>query len=111
MKLWTGPKTFFVVVSLTMASALVVSSTGCSTYNRTHETSEEAAEDDSITSRVTAALTDTGGYKFSDVHVHTFKRRVQLSGFVDTDHHKDQAGIVAQQVDGVRTVINNITVK
>jgi hyperosmotically inducible protein len=112
MKVWNTFKTFFVIVCLAAGTTGIMTATaGCSTYNRTHESDEEAAADQSLTSHVMAALADTGGYKFSDVQVNTFKGRVQLSGFVDTSAHKDQAGSVAQQVDGVKEVINNITVK
>jgi osmotically-inducible protein OsmY len=84
--------------------------TGCYS-DRTHESSAESAEDDNISSRVVAALAATSDYKYSDVQVNTFKRRVQLSGFVDSSDHKDRAETVAKQVDGVKEVINNITVK
>src|ERR1700690_2180922 len=109
MKVLDAIKTLSLVVCLA-AGGMTMVTAGCST-DRTHESSDEATEDAAISARVVSALADTGGYKFSDVQVNTFKRRVQLSGFVDSDAHKNQAGTVAQQVDGIKEVINNITVK
>jgi osmotically-inducible protein OsmY len=84
---------------------------GCASDDRTHETSGEALNDASISSHVVAALADSSDYKYSDVQANTFKGTVQLSGFVDTGTHKDQAGMVAKNVEGVKDVINNISVK
>jgi osmotically-inducible protein OsmY len=110
MKVFNAGRTFFAIVCLATGS-MVLLTDGCSTYNRTHETDSEYAVDAALSAHVSAALAATGGYKFSDVQVNTFKSRVQLSGFVDTPAHKDQAGTVAQQVDGVKEIINNIIVK
>jgi osmotically-inducible protein OsmY len=60
---------------------------------------------------VVAALSAASDYKYADVTVNSFKGRVQLSGFVDSGDHKDRAEAMTKQVDGVREVINNITVK
>jgi osmotically-inducible protein OsmY len=109
MKIMRTLNTFIVIGCLAIGSAMV-GVTGCSS-DRTHESSAEAAADDNISSRVVAALAATSDYKYSDVQVNTFKCRVQLSGFVDSSDHKDKAETVAKQVDGVKEVINNITVK
>ena len=84
---------------------------GCASEDRTHETAGEGVNDDEITTHVMAALAASSDYKYSDVHASTYKSKVQLSGFVDTGAHKDQAETVAKQVEGVKGVINNITVK
>lgn len=94
-----------------LASGMVFGLMGCSSEDRTHETSGETINDDLITSHVMAALQATSDYKYSDVQANTFKGKVQLSGFVDTGAHKDQAAQVAKQVEGVKDVINNITVE
>ena len=50
-------------------------------------------------------------YKYPDVKVTTFKGTVQLSGFVDTHAQKSQAGTLAKNAAGVKSVVNNISVK
>jgi osmotically-inducible protein OsmY len=45
------------------------------------------------------------------VQVTTFKGTVQLSGFVDTGAQKSQAADIAKNVQDVKDVVNNITVK
>ena len=47
----------------------------------------------------------------TDVHVKTYKGVVDLSGFVNSEAEITEAGIVARQVSGVRTVHNNLIVK
>lgn len=84
---------------------------GCASDNRLHESDERKAMDDAISAHVATALAATADYKFESVHVATFKGDVQLSGFVNSGAHKDQAEQVAKQVDGVKDVINNITVR
>jgi hyperosmotically inducible protein len=68
-------------------------------------------DDKSLTSRVHDALDNNGEYKFEEVNVTVFKGTVQLSGFVNTVDQKTKAGEIARQVQGVRDVVNNITVK
>jgi hypothetical protein len=62
-----------------------------------------------ITETVEEKLQAEPVYKFSDVDVKTFAGVVQLSGFVGTEEQKARAGEVAQHVDGVTRVVNNIT--
>jgi hyperosmotically inducible protein len=109
MKILNAIKSFFLMACL--AGGVIAVTVGCASEDRTHETSGESVNDAMITSHVNDALAATSDYKFSDVQVNTFKRRVQLSGFVDTGAHKDQAERVAKEIEGVKDVINNITVK
>jgi osmotically-inducible protein OsmY len=43
--------------------------------------------------------------------VASFKRGVQLSGFVPTQTDRSRAEVIARDVDGVRSVTNSIQVK
>lgn len=104
-------KTFVVIACLSTASMGIIGMTGCASGDRTHETTGEDINDSMISSHVAAALAASSDYKFEDVHVATFKGRVQLSGFADSGAHKDQAAMIARQVEGVKDVVNNITVK
>jgi osmotically-inducible protein OsmY len=90
--------------------------TGCQMINRhTEETSGRTAgrtlDDATITSTVKDKLKSEQVYKFNNVDVTTFDGVVQLSGFVNTDDQKRRAGELAQQVDGVTQVDNNISLK
>jgi hyperosmotically inducible periplasmic protein len=74
-------------------------------------TTGQYIDDKSLTSRVNDALAHNGEYKFDEVNVTVFKGTVQLNGFVNTVDQKTRAGEIAQQVQGVRDVVNNVTVK
>jgi len=98
---------------LCVAFALAVCSVGglvgCA-GDRYHESTGEYVDDTSLTGRVKDAL-GHDDYKYPDVKVTTFKGTVQLSGFVNDSSEKDRAAKIAQGVQGVRQVDNNITIK
>lgn len=97
------------------ASAIlaVMALTGCDTMH--HDSADRTAgrmlDDKHITMNVQSKLKEEPVYKFSDVDVKTFSGVVQLSGFVSSDEQKNRAGELAQQVDGVQRVVNNISLK
>jgi len=68
-------------------------------------------DDRATSSRVRSALSTNPEYKFDLVNVVTFKGEVQLSGFVNAKAQKSTAGDIAKNVEGVKQVANNITVK
>ena len=70
-----------------------------------------AVDDGTLKSDVDHALTHNPEYKFDGVKVAAHDGAVQLSGFVDTEGQKTEAGDIAKQVPGVKDVINNIAVK
>ncbi len=84
--------------------------TGCA-GDRYHDSTGESIDDSGTTMRVKHALSDDAEYKYEDVKVTTFKGTVQLSGFVDTSAQKSRARDIAKNVEGVKDVENNITVK
>lgn len=76
------------------------------------ESGEEYADNAAITARVKTALANDGGLGlFSRVSVETFDRVVQLSGFVPGFDDKVRAGQIAQGVEGVRSVRNDLVVQ
>jgi osmotically-inducible protein OsmY len=99
-----------VAVCLGLPVAVVTLTTGCAgdRYNRS---TGEYIDDKGLSMRVRSALGDNAEYKFSDVSVTSFKGTVQLSGFVNSSDQKAKAGTIAKNVEGVRNVENNITVK
>jgi osmotically-inducible protein OsmY len=110
MKTLHSLKTLVAVLTLSVAGMGLVSSTGCISSGRPHETISQDQEDRDITSRVEAALRATD-YQYPDVKVETIDRAVKLSGSVDSSHHKDEAGRLAQQGVDVKEVINHVSVQ
>ena len=74
-------------------------------------TAGQYVDDKTLASQVNSALGNNADYKFEEVNVTAFKGTVQLSGFVNSADQKTKAGEIAGQVQGVREVVNNITVK
>ena len=83
---------------------------GCAS-TRTQESSGEYMDSSVITAKVKAAMFDDKTLKVFDINVETFKDVVQLSGFVNSAEIKNQAGVVAGRVSGVKSVKNDLIVK
>lgn len=75
------------------------------------ESTGEYLDSSTTTTKVKASLVDQLGTSGFSVKVKTYKDRVQLSGFVDTQRIKQRAGTIASGVDGVKSVRNDIIVK
>src|SRR6185503_2767552 len=96
------------------ATVAMLGFSGCESWG--HKSSDERStgrvvDDKQITERVEDGLKREPVYKFNEVEVKTFSAVVQLSGFVNTDDQKRRAGEIAQQVQGVAQVVNNISLK
>lgn len=101
------------IMTLSVALVLSVAApqlTGC-VGNRYKESTGEVIDDSGITHRVKASLGRDTMYKYPDVKVATFKGTVQLSGFVNDRAQKSRATELAKDVEGVKEVVNNITIK
>jgi hyperosmotically inducible protein len=108
----TQTNSLWLALGLGFLTAVIVATfTGCVAGDRYNRSTGEYIDDKSIKSRVTEALNDNPEYKFEVVNVTSFKGTVQLSGFVDTWAQKLNAAKIAKQVQGVRDVENDITVK
>jgi hyperosmotically inducible protein len=110
MKIQTNSLCLALCLSVSTAAAMATF-TGCVAGDRYNRSTGEYIDDKSVDSRVKDALKDNPEYKFEDVNVTSFKGTVQLSGFVDTWAQKLNAADIAKQVQGVRDVENDITVK
>ncbi|HPU55760.1 MAG TPA: BON domain-containing protein, partial [Verrucomicrobiota bacterium] len=93
------------------AAVVLAGLTGCQTRDTSDRTAGRIIDDKAITERVEDRLKEDPLYKFTGVDVRTFAGVVQLSGFVDTQEQKNRAGELAQNVQGVTRVINNIALK
>jgi len=70
-----------------------------------------AVEDATITTKVKSAVLAEPGLKTLQIGVDTKEGVVTLSGTVDTPVLKEKAMQIAQQVDGVRSVVDNLAIK
>lgn len=96
------------VASICAAIAVSGLTTGCHTEGRSAGT---YIDDRLVSSKVKGALNDSPIYKYPNVDVSSFNGTVQLNGFVESQAQKDQAAQVASQVQGVKQLVNNITVQ
>src|SRR5262245_45836948 len=77
---------------------------------RADRSTGEYIDDNTVNASVKAALIADKTTKAHESNVETYKGVVQLSGFVESDKEKDAASQIAQGVDGVKEVRNNISV-
>jgi hyperosmotically inducible periplasmic protein len=94
----------------TTVTVATITTTGCSNspYKRS---SGEYLDDQTLTARVKSALFSDPNVSGFQVNVDSYKGTVSLSGFVDTAAQKARAEDVARQVNGVRQVQNNLSVR
>lgn len=96
-----------------VAAALLVATGGlaaCSSTPR-QESTGEYVDSAAITTKVKAAILNEPTLKSMQISVETFKDAVQLSGFVDSSASRSKAGEVARNVEGVKSVKNDLVVK
>jgi osmotically-inducible protein OsmY len=83
---------------------------GCaSTEDR--RSADEQIEDTVTLSRVKTALLASGETDGTRIAVDVFRGRVQLDGAVSSEAERDAATRVAEGVDGVRSVENNLELR
>lgn len=92
------------LVATTMAAAILA---GCGSADRR---TGEYLDDQSINARVKTSLLQDDTVSGMDVSTTTYDGVVQLSGFADNQEQQQRAEEVASKVDGVESVINNITI-
>lgn len=103
------------VLSL-VASGLVAFAAVSANAEEMMENLGENAEDAAITTKVKAALlkkqlVEGEDYNSWGIHVDTDDHVVTLSGEVENEEDKEEAGEAAQKVKGVTSVNNNLTVE
>ncbi|HEY6821564.1 MAG TPA: BON domain-containing protein, partial [Burkholderiales bacterium] len=85
-------------ISVFLAAVALVA--GC-TSTPTQESTGQYMDDSAITAKVKAAIFNDASLKSAEINVETFKRQVQLSGFVSSSANMDEAVAVARGVGGV----------
>ena len=89
----------------------MASATDSSATDRATTTAAKNAEDDAISAKVKAAIVADPGLSTLQIDVDTKNSVVTLNGTVDTAVSKERAEQIAQSVGGVRSVVDNLTVK
>ena len=97
----------FIAPALFAASALLAA---CASTSRTEGTGEYF-DDTLITTKVKAAVLAEPTLKSAEINVETFKGKVQLSGFVNSQGDIEKAVAVARDVKGVNSVVNSMKLK
>lgn len=95
-------------VFYTLLIALVVGLLGCQPL-RGERSVKQYADDAAITAKVKAKLVQSEEISATQVHVETDQGVVLLSGFVKTAEQARAAARIAQSVEGVKSVRNNLT--
>ncbi len=93
-----------------IASATLLSVAACSS-TRTQRAPGEQVDDAALLTSVKSALVANPVTEAGEINVDVNRGTVKLSGFVDSQQEKSKAGDVARNVDGVKTVQNDIAVK
>ena len=102
-------------LTLTLIGILLIA--GCdmiegkAPQSKTKTTVEMDAEDSVATTAVKFALLKDTGLNSLDIKVETHKGEVQLSGFVDSQTQLDRAIEITKGVDGVKGVLNKMSIK
>jgi hyperosmotically inducible periplasmic protein len=93
-----------------IAGIIAIGINGCAS-NKTHESTGQFVDDAAITTKVKAKFLEDPLVSGLRISVETYKGIVQLSGFANSRAEIKQAGALAQQVDDVQSVRNDIHLK
>ncbi|UCH41040.1 MAG: BON domain-containing protein [Gammaproteobacteria bacterium] len=101
---------YFNKLAAVFLAILMASLLGCASTS-TKEGTGEYIDNAVITAKVKAAIFDEPTLKSAEINVETFKGVVQLSGFVGSQANIDKAVEIARQVNGVKSVKNDMQLK
>lgn len=93
-----------------LLAVLMASLVGCAS-TATREGTGEYLDSTVITTKAKAAIFNEPTLKSLEIKVETFKGVVQLSGFVNSQEDIDKAVEIVRQIDGVKSVKNNMQLK
>jgi len=94
-----------------VAAALAVVLLGGCAGTPTQESTGEYLDDTTLTTKVKTTLLQDPQVSGLAINVETFKGEVQLSGFATTEAERQRAAELANSVDGVAAVKNDILLK
>jgi osmotically-inducible protein OsmY len=94
-----------------IAPMAVVLLFGACAGDATHRSTGRYVDDASITAAVKTKLIGDETVKARDINVDTYNGVVQLSGFVESRAEANQAVALAEQVDGVKSVKDDLNLR
>jgi hyperosmotically inducible periplasmic protein len=94
-----------------LITIVLLGGTVACTSTPTRESTGQYLDDSTITTKVKAKFVDDPLVSGLRISVETYKGVVQLSGFANSRAEINQAGELARQTDGVRSVKNDIHLK
>jgi osmotically-inducible protein OsmY len=97
-------------ISVLLAALAMTAMVGCAS-TATQESTGQYVDDTAITAKVKAAIFNEPTLKSAEINVETFKGRVQLSGFVNSQGDINKTVAVTQAVTGVTSVKNDMRLK
>ena len=103
-------KTLHRLPVILLAAAAFTTLVGCASTS-TRESTGQYVDDTAITAKVKAAIFNEPTLKSTEINVETFKRVVQLSGFVNSQADIQKAVAVTRGVEGVASVKNDMRMK
>lgn len=89
---------------------LVLSTAGCAVF-RDQQTTGAYIDDATITTQVKSRMLENPTVAGTSISVETLNGTVMLSGFAKSSTEKDTADRIARDVNGVKTVKNQIVVR
>lgn len=93
-----------------IAASVLLTLTACA-GSATQRSTGQYVDDKTLTARVKTALIDDEQVKARNIDVEAYKGVVSLSGFVDSKSEADRAVLLAQRVDGVKSVRDDMHVR
>lgn len=97
------------VISALVVGTAVLGMAACSA-TRTQRAAGEQVDDAALLTSVKSALVSQSVSNAADINVDVYRGDVKLSGFVDSAKDRSRAADVARDVDGVKSVQNDIAV-
>ena len=106
-------KTVSVLKTWAIALSVLVGLVGLAACagDATHRSTGRYVDDKTLSAKVNAALLADKDVKSSQIDVTTYNGVVELSGFVESPAQAQRAVIVAEKVDGVKSVKNDIRLR
>ncbi len=99
-----------ILATIALSAVLATTVIGCAPTPKSESTGGYI-DDTVITTKVKSELLRDDDIASRNIHVDTYKGRVQLSGFAGSSREASRAVAVARSVPGVREVENHISIK
>ena len=85
---------------------------GACASSETRRSTGEFTDDAALTAKVKSAIaTDAGARTAAAINIETYRGVVQLTGFVSSPEQAQRAAAAAKNVDGVRSVKNDVRIR